>query len=204
MIPKKLNQKMKHKNKIIIFSLAVLLMGGIFATTKATQYAGTVSCNTSTATSTYSFLAFGSGTTTMECLTRSVDSLSVNIILAASSTATRYRFRVERSINNQDWYADIGQLAELATSTPYTSTFSEYALAFASTTQGTTGGTSQNVNFSGTGTTTANFINFLVPTLRSDRTRLVFYIDANTNGGLSTSTNGAIRAEGIVKETVTR
>ena len=163
-------------------------------TAVASMYAGSVACNTSTATSTLSYMSRGLGTTTMTCLTRSVDEMSVNAILVASSTETRYRYRVERSLNNIDWYADIAEIGELSSTTPVTGSFAEFSLRYASS----TAGTSQTVVG-----TTANFINFKIKDLRADYTRIVFYLD-NVVGSAATSTNGAIRAEGVVKERVTR
>lgn len=82
-------------------------------------------CYTASATSTLSFMTFGTGTTTVSCNMGSEGAKQAAIAfqLTASSTGTNLRFTVDESMDGQDWYPvqSLGQ--ELAT------TSANYALA---------------------------------------------------------------------------
>ena|SRR3990167_5053619 len=189
------NIKTKFKNNIIawLFGLIVLLGGGYTAGDRLGYFNTDSNCRTGTATTSLLWMTPGTATTTLTCTTGSASNLRVNAILVGSSSqSTHYRYRVERSMNNIDWYTDLNTLTQSATTTAVTGQFADNVIAF-STSTNPIAGTSQDIGFGGRGTTTANFVNFNIPTLGSKYTRVVFYL---TIGGR----NGAIWAEGVTAE----
>ena len=145
----------------------------------------TTACRSANATSSVRFMTPGTGTTTTPCATANADSVRAYVIVVASSSGisdTVYGFRVERSMNNIDWFADVEDIMELATTTRFVSNFSETILPYASSTAGTNG-INDTIAFGGYGTTTYNLINFDIPTAGANYVRLVSYITTGSRNG---------------------
>ena len=200
------NKTLKNKTFVFLLLGTLLLASALYFYGR--QALGTSSpataCNLSgnPATTSPVFMTPGRATTTLTCNVSRVDSFTLLAMLVASSTDTEFQFRVERSLNNSDYFAEVFSVNELASTTRLTGDFSQYTIRYATS----TGGTSQTVGFgsgSGTGSTTANFIHFSIPTLGADYVRVVSYL-RRENNLTATTTNGAIWMQGIRDENLTR
>ncbi len=144
-----------------------------------------------TATSTLSYMAPGTGTTTLTFdagvnQANGADMATLLIQYTASSTAPTLRFRQEFSTDNVDWYTDgLGSVPVLmslnSTSTQLITPYHEYQVNFATTT-----------DFGGSGTFARSLTSLQIPT-PTRYTRIKFYVPAS--GG-----NGALWAEIVGKK----
>ena len=198
-----MNKKLTLKQKVITAIVGVLLAASSYLVgqLKEKPLGGVVldrSCSTGGTASTtlVSLGAAGTATTSMDCLVGRSEVLRVNAWLVASSTDTHYRFLVARSSDLKDYYQDGGSLLSLnvnATTTQLNS-FTELGYKFASSTKET----QINVNFSGTGTTSAKLITFEIPSRGADSIRITTYLQTSKINGLATtSDSGMFWMEGV-------
>ena len=178
---------------VLFVFLAQLLVGN--NSPKDSNLAGALlgrNCSTNGAASTspVTLSSAGAATSTVDCFLGGSNVLRVNAWLIASSTDTHYRFLVARSNDNKDFYQEGGSLLTLnanATTTQLNS-FTELGIKFASSTKET----QVNVNFGGTGTTSAKLITFEIPTRGANYVRVSTYLQTSKIWGVATTSDGGM------------
>lgn len=192
------NLGLKGKLASGLLALALLLTGwatGLVSPKLGASELGRDCATNDTASTSPDWLTPGTATTTnsVTCIVNGKD-LRVNAWLIASSTATHYRILVQRSADNVDYYQEVGELGDTSTTTRlFQNNQLEYR--FASSTLES----QLEVNFSGTGTTSAKLVSFLVKGGGTNFLRLSPYLVENDTGGIATSSDrGAIWLEGVV------
>ena len=191
-------------NKITIVAIALFaLMSGLLLwnqiKTETDQVLGrnllgrTCSTNSSASTSPASLGTPGSATSTVDCPVFGSKSLRVNAWLIASSTGSVYRTIVSFSNDGTDFYQVSGELSSSATTTNLVD-FKEVTYKFASTSRET----QLNVNFSGTGTTSAKLVSFEITNEGANWVRLATYlVESDVNSFSTSSDSGMIWLEGV-------
>ena len=203
--------KKSLKDKLTASVIGALLSGAALLILMAQLLAGTpnekplgvsailgASCRTNGAASTSpaSLGAAGTATSTLDCPVGGADVLRVNAWFIASSTQTNYRILVSKSNNDIDVYQEGGSLLSLTANATSTNlrNFTEFNYQFASSTKET----QIEVNFSGTGTTSAKLLTFEIPTKGANLIRLTTYLQTTKLYGVSTtSDSGMFWLEGV-------
>ena len=157
-------------------------------------------CYTAAATSTQSYMTFGTATTTLACNMGNdgANTAVVTAVLNASSTDTIYNFYVEESMDGQDWFP-VSANQSASTTEPFNLNISAYTYyKFASS---TVGGAAQGAssNLLGvSGTNNRNHISFNVP-VRMERVRVYAALASSTIPDIR---NGAVWMQIVPRQSV--
>lgn len=186
-----LKNKINKKVASILLGICLLLAGYASSLIGNTNLGYNIltdntGCFSSSATTSPKYMTSQTGTTTVSCGTGNDESMRVFSWLIASSTATKYAFRVERSLDGIDWYQDAGELMNTdlmsftanATSTQLVNQ-TEFIYPFASSTKEA----ELTVGVGGHATTSAKLLSFEIPTTGSKFIRIVSYLTPGSYNG---------------------